>query len=389
MICISRKAGFMIGMECECNEANGTLIGVLFKAWKQRLKHEKWSFRRMKRRHNRSLKRPEKGEASEAMKPSHGTVWESLNFCVELCSNFVFCDFSPANLPVGCSQWLPGIRKGYFGWSSEEPPLHRPFVSGDLYLVGELRICTSCETEHPSTLVYMNYKTEKTLRCYKRFKEKCLMLIKLPPILESELRSDRGILYSISAESLVVGCKALGCLCRHHLLRTEGRRAGQAVLAVPWARKGGGEEGSDDSCPSTACANVGISLKKDCRVSWFESTELLPKRWPKIDPRRGSGTKMSKTSQTLISKNCHSKLVGNLITIRIWSKNNQSFNGNLRRDFKGDYCDLEPLDGAKQLLRTGFFPAVGDVSRVCDLSIWNHECFFKTSLGELGCLLKE
>lgn len=136
-------------------------------------------------------------------------------------------------------------------------------------------------------------------------------------------------------------------------------------------------------------ANVGISLKKDCRVSWFESTELLPKRWPKIDPRRGSGTKMSKTSQTLISKNCHSKLVGNLITIRIWSKNNQSFNGNLRRDFKGDYCDLEPLDGAKQLLRTGFFPAVGDVSRVCDLSIWNHECFFKTSLGELGCLLKE
>ena len=104
--------------------------------------------------------------------------------------------------------------------------------------------------------------------------------------------------------------------------------------------------------------------------------------------------KMSKTSQTLISKNRHSKLVGNLIIIRIWSKNNRSFNGNLRRDFKGDYCDLEPLDGAKQLLRTGFFPAVGDVSRVYDLSTWNHECklrweTFKTSLGELGCLLKE
>lgn len=88
------------------------------------------------------------------------------------------------------------------------------------------------------------------------------MLIKLPPIFESELRSDRGILHSISAES-VVCCKALGCLCRHHLLWTEGRRAGQAVLAVPLARKGGGEEGSDDSCPSTGCANVGISLKKD------------------------------------------------------------------------------------------------------------------------------
>lgn len=41
-------------------------------------------------------------------------------------------------------------------------------------------------------------------------------------------------------------------------------------------------------------ANVGISLKKDCRVSWFESTELLPKRWPKLDPWCGSGKKCQK-----------------------------------------------------------------------------------------------
>ncbi len=77
-------------------------------------------------------------------------------------SHWIYGSILLANPSVGC-QSLPGIRKGYLGWSSEEPPLHGPFVSGDLYLVGELRICTvtSCETRHPSMLVYMNYNTEK------------------------------------------------------------------------------------------------------------------------------------------------------------------------------------------------------------------------------------
>ena len=76
---MSRKAGFMIGMECESNEADETLIYFFL--------HQRWSFRRMMRRHKRSLQRREK---CEAMKPSHGTVWESLNLWVDFVSKS-FC----------------------------------------------------------------------------------------------------------------------------------------------------------------------------------------------------------------------------------------------------------------------------------------------------------
>lgn len=283
----------MIGMECECNEANGTLIGVLFKAWKQHLKHETWSFRRMKRRHNRSLKRPEKGEASEAMKPSHGTVWESLKFCVDFCSNFVFCDFSQQIFLLVVASDCQGSGKDISGGPVKNRHCTDPLCLV-IFILSENSEFAPAEPEHPSTLVCMYYKTEKTSRCYKRFKEKWLMLIKLPPILESELRSDRGILYSISAESLLVGCKALGCLCRHHLLRTEGRRAGQAVLAVPWARKGGGEEGSDDSCPSPV--PMWGSVWK--RTAGFHDLNL-PSFFQKNDPNAIPGVEVEKNVKNI------------------------------------------------------------------------------------------
>jgi len=46
-----------------------------------------------------------------------------------------------------------------------------------------------------------------------------------------------------------------------------------------------------------------------------------------------------------------------------------------RRDFKGDYCDLEPLVGAKQLLRT--------IEGVAQVSFFRRERSFATFLSQL------